>query len=54
MREDIFHDAMRRVKEMREVDESRAKTMMAQMSDELKGDNFRAYKSELTFNGANQ
>ncbi len=54
MREDIFHDAMRRVKEMREGDESRAKTMMAQMSNELKGDNFRAYESELTFDGANQ
>ena len=46
MREDIFHDAMQRVKKMREVDESRAKTMMAQMSNELKGDNFKVYESK--------
>ena len=51
MREGIFHDAMQRVKDMREVDESRAKTMMAQLSNKLKGDNFKAYESKLTFEG---
>ena len=51
MREDIFHDAMQRVKEMREVDEPRAKTMMAEMSNKLKGDNFKAYESKFTSEG---
>lgn len=51
MREDVFHNAMRKVKEMRELDESRAKTMMAQMSNELKGDNLKAYESKLIFEG---
>ena len=46
MRPDIFHDVMQKAKDMREVDEPRAKTMMAQLSNELKGDNFKVYESE--------
>ncbi|MGO6970131.1 hypothetical protein [Rhizobium ruizarguesonis] len=48
MREDIFHDVMGRAKEMKSVDDARAKVMMAEMSNRLKGDNFKRYEIELS------
>lgn len=47
MREDIFHDVMARAKAMRAVDEARAKAMMADMSNRLKGDNFKRYEADF-------
>jgi hypothetical protein len=47
MREDIFHDVMKRAKEVRAVDEARAKVMMSDMSNRLKGDNFKRYEADL-------
>ena len=54
MREDIFQDVMKRFKDMRDVDEARAKTKMMEMSnrlkgDRLKGDNFRNYEADSIF-----
>lgn len=51
MREDIFHDTLRRIREISEVDEARAKALMAEMSDKLKGDKFKTY--ENTFSNGN-
>lgn len=48
MREEIFHDVMERAKELRKIDDARAKVMMADMSNRLKGDNFKRYEAELT------
>ena len=46
MREQVFLDVMGKVKEMRKVDEARAKAMMSQMSNDLKGDNYKQYETE--------
>jgi len=47
MREEIFHDVMARAKAVRAVDEARAKTMMVEMSNLLKGDNFKRYEANF-------
>ena len=47
MREEIFHDVMDRAKAVRAVDEARAKTMMFDMSNRLKGDNFKRYEADF-------
>lgn len=48
MREQVFHDVMERAKKIREVDESRSRAMMADLSNRLKGDNYKQYEAELT------
>ena len=48
MREDIFHDVMARAKAMRAVDDARAKTLLAEMSNKLKGDNFKQYEADFS------
>ena len=48
MREQVFRDVMNRAKEMRTVDEARARVMMSEMSNRLKGDNYKQYEVELT------
>ena len=48
MREDIFHDVMKRCKDVKAVDEARAKAMMVDMSNRLKGDNFKRYEMDFT------
>jgi len=47
MREDIFHDVIGRAKQMKSVDDARAKVMMADMSNKLKGDSFKQYEIDL-------
>lgn len=47
MREDIFHDVMNRAKEVNAVDPARAKVMMEDMSNRLKGDHFKVYEAKL-------
>ena len=47
MRENVFHDVMKRAKKIRGVDESRARAMMEDLSNRLKGDNYKQYESEL-------
>jgi len=37
MREDIFHDVMTKVKEALGIDDARAKVMMGDLSNKLKG-----------------
>ena len=44
MREDIFHDAMKRTNEALAIDNSRAKVMMGDLSNRLKGDSFKQYE----------
>ena len=47
MREEIFHDVMARAKAIWAVDEARAKVMLADMSNRLKGDNFKRYEADF-------
>lgn len=44
MREDIFHDAMQKISEALAIDESRAKVLMGDLSNKLKGDSFKQYE----------
>ena len=46
MREKVFHDVMTRAKDMRAVDEARAKVMVSDMSNQLKGDKYKQYEAE--------
>ncbi|MDE0264782.1 MAG: hypothetical protein OXJ37_20435 [Bryobacterales bacterium] len=46
MREQVFNDVMNRTKELYAVDEARARAMMSDMSNRLKGDNHRKYEVE--------
>jgi hypothetical protein len=46
MREDIFHDAMTKMSEASAIDDSRARVMMADLSNRLKGDFFKQYEKE--------
>lgn len=47
MKKDIFHDVMGKVQEVRKVDEARATAMMIEMSNKLKGDNFKEYEADF-------
>ena len=47
MREDLFHQLMQNVKEAMSVDDSRARVMMSEYSDRLKGDFYKQYEIEL-------
>ena len=49
MREEIFHDVMKKAKEVKALDEARMSTWMGEMSNKLKGDDFKRYEAE--FNG---
>ena len=51
MRPSLFHKIMRRAKEVMEVDDARARVMMGQYSNRLKGDFFKQYEVELTSDG---
>ena len=48
MREDVFQDVMRRANEVSALDEARAKTMIGEMSNNLKGDNYKIYEASLS------
>ena len=48
MREEVFRDVMERVKDIAAVDEARAHARMIEMSNRLKGDNYKAYENELS------
>ena len=47
MREEVFRNVMGKAKEMRAVDEGRAKAMMSDYSNRLKGDNYKFYEAEF-------
>ena len=47
MKKGVFHDVMRKVQDVRKVDEARANAMMMEMSNELKGDNFKKYETNF-------
>ena len=47
LREDVFQDVMCRANKMSLVDEARAKVMLGDMSNRLKGDNYKTYEAEL-------
>lgn len=47
MREDIFHDVMKRVKHAHDVSPARARVIVQEMSNKLKGDNYKRYEAEL-------
>lgn len=46
MREDVFHDVMLKAKEAFQVDEARAKVIMGDLSNKLKGDFFKRYEAQ--------
>ena len=45
LREDVYHDVMGKVKEAWEVDEARARAMAENLSNILKGDQFKQYQT---------
>ncbi len=47
MRERIFKDVMGKAKNMRDIDEARARVLMSTMSNKLKGDNYKKYEAQL-------
>jgi hypothetical protein len=47
MREDLFHGLMRKAKDVMAVDDARARVMMGEYSNRLKGDFFKRYEVEL-------
>lgn len=47
MREDLFHKLMENVKEAMSVDDARARVMMDEYSNRLKGDSYKQYEVEL-------
>ena len=49
MREEIFHDVMERAREIRKFDEARAKAMMTDLSNRLKGNNFKKYEVDFAY-----
>ena len=48
MREKVFRDVMERAKNIAAVDEARVHAKMIEMSNRLKGDNYKAYENELS------
>ena len=48
MREDLFHELMRKAKDVMSVDDARVRVMMNEYSDQLKGDFYKQYETELT------
>lgn len=47
MREEVFHDVMNKLNEVKQVDESRMRVMVADYSNRLKADNFKQYEAQL-------
>ena len=47
MREELFNGVMREIREVREVDEARAIVKMSELSNQLKGDNYKKYEASL-------
>ena len=47
MREESFHDLMRKARDIMSVDDARARVMMGEFSDRLKGDFYKTYEVEL-------
>ncbi|TCP31939.1 hypothetical protein EV659_11015 [Rhodothalassium salexigens DSM 2132] len=47
MRDDVFKDVVKKVKESYEISEARARATVGELSDKLKGDFFKRYESEL-------
>ena len=48
MRDDVFHDVMGRARDLRKVDDARARVLMSDMSNNLKGDNYKEYEAQLS------
>lgn len=47
MKEDAFKSVIQSVKDVRDVDESRARAMLSDMTNELKGDGFKEYENNF-------
>jgi hypothetical protein len=47
MRNDVFRIVVERVKEVAQLGDGRARAMVAELSDKLKGDHFKRYATEL-------
>ena len=47
-REDLFQELMRNAKDAMSVDDARARVMMGEYSDRLKGDFYKQYEVELS------
>ena len=47
MRDDVFHDVMEKTKEYRKYDDARINVMMSEMSNKLKGDNYKEYEANF-------
>jgi hypothetical protein len=47
MRDDVFKDVMKRVREVRENDEARLKVIMSTLANRLKTDNFKIYEARF-------
>ena len=47
MREDVFHGLMQNVKSVMSVDEARARVMMEELANKLKGDLYKRYEIDL-------
>ena len=43
----VFRSVMEKLQEVRRVDEARAKIMLKEMSNKLKGDNFKKYETDF-------
>ena len=48
MRDGVFHDVMGRARDLRKVDDARARVLMSEMSNNLKGDNYKEYEAQLS------
>ena len=47
LRNEVFEDVMRRMKEVAAVDDARARAMAEELSNKLKGDNFKQYEADF-------
>ena len=51
MREELYRSVMRKIRDVREVDEARAIVKMSELSNQLKGDNYKEYEANLLDHG---
>ena len=47
MREDIYHDVLNRIRETYGMDDARVKSKLIELSNQLKGDGYKYYESNL-------
>lgn len=49
MKDSVFHALMQKAKELNDVDDARARVMMGNLADKLKGDYFKQYEEEFSY-----